>query len=834
MFLEKEARRDVKGLSDLLDYFALAADGVVLTSTGVYVAGWEFWGPDMDALPLAECWHLAHRLATKFRLGSGWGLQCDLIRSEYPEYCPEAQWPDPVSYLIDKERRARFLLKGGAATRLSRYFLALSYEPALHGGTRAARALFSTNGDGREGPGAEALAVFEKRVDEIDTLLRTNLAGVRRLQSYKARIGETEQIFCEFLAYVRRCVTGEDYPFAVPEVPIYLNQYLAADDFTGGAQPQLGDPLHWLVPGKQICVLAIDGFPAKSFAGILRELDSVPFDFRFCQQAALMDEQEAKDKHEANRGKWGFRKIPPLKKLSPIKVAEAVSIDHFAAQMEADAAAAMSAAEHGKEIFVRYSARVVLMEPEPQRLKAAVDAITRVIKYQCGFSIRLETVNAVAAWLGTFPGQQYKDTRTFIVNTENLAHMLPLSSPFRGHRFHPSPYFPPKSPPLAYAVTSGGSPYRFQSFVEDVGHQVLIGPTGTGKSTWLAFAIAQWFRYPKAQVYAFDKKRSLYMLTKAMGGDFIDLSPDQRDTQLCPLQELKTASDREWAAQWIELLIEQNDLRVTPAVRNEIATTIADLADSASGRSLTDFYMAVASQEIKEALRFYLDGILDGERDNLSMSRFVVFEMDELYRLNKKTTNGVLFYLFARIRRRLRSEAPTLVPVDEFREALSHPVAARCFEEFLFEGRKLNLSVWLVLQDLSKVLQSPLKDAVLQQCFTKVCLANPQAILEGAAAYEAIGMNSRDRELIAHAEPKNHYYVTSADGKRMISLELGKLALSFVGASTDRDRAFVDTLATRHGPHWVAAWLRARGLEDWAGLYESLTGDAAEEAAAYA
>ena len=143
----------------------------------------------MDALPLEECWHVAHRLATKFRLGSGWSIQCDLIRSEHPEYCPEAEWPDPVSYLIEQERRGRFRLTGEAATRLSRYFLALSYEPALHGGRRAARLLFSTDEDGREGPGEKALAVFEKRLGEIDALLRTNLPAVRRLQSYKTGVG---------------------------------------------------------------------------------------------------------------------------------------------------------------------------------------------------------------------------------------------------------------------------------------------------------------------------------------------------------------------------------------------------------------------------------------------------------------------------------------------------------------------------------------------------------------------------------------------------------------------------------------------------------------------
>ena len=119
MLIRKEERRDVKGLSDLLDHFALVAYGVVLTTTGLYVAGWEFTGPDMDALTPDECWQIARRIAAKFRLGSGWTIQCDLIRSDHSEYCSqESDWPDPVSYLIEQERRARFTTTGEAATRL--------------------------------------------------------------------------------------------------------------------------------------------------------------------------------------------------------------------------------------------------------------------------------------------------------------------------------------------------------------------------------------------------------------------------------------------------------------------------------------------------------------------------------------------------------------------------------------------------------------------------------------------------------------------------------------------------------------------------------------------
>ena len=86
MFIEHEARREVKGLADLIDYFALVADGVVKTLPGVLLAAWEFAGQDMDALQLEECFAIADRLAKVFSLGRGWSLQCDLIREEYTEY----------------------------------------------------------------------------------------------------------------------------------------------------------------------------------------------------------------------------------------------------------------------------------------------------------------------------------------------------------------------------------------------------------------------------------------------------------------------------------------------------------------------------------------------------------------------------------------------------------------------------------------------------------------------------------------------------------------------------------------------------------------------------
>jgi type IV secretion system protein TrbE len=113
---------------------------------------------------------------------------------------------------------------------------------------------------------------------------------------------------------------------------------------------------------------------------------------------------------------------------------------------------------------------------------------------------------------------------------------------------------------------------------------------------------------------------------------------------------------------------------------------------------------------------------------------------------------------------------------------------------------------------------------VLTDCFTKICLANPQALLEGGANYVALGCNNADIATIGTARPKSEYYVMQPDGNRLISLELGPVMLALL-ASSDRDRPRFKALVERLGREGaVAAWLRSRGLAEWAERYEFLAG----------
>lgn len=134
---------------------------------------------------------------------------------------------------------------------------------------------------------------------------------------------------------------------------------------------------------------------------------------------------------------------------------------------------------------------------------------------------------------------------------------------------------------------------------------------------------------------------------------------------------------------------------------------------------------------------------------------------------------------------------------------------------------KRNAAVVFVSQSLADVVGSSRRDILLESCPTKILLPNPEAESEPVRAlYQGIGLNGRQIQLLATAVPKRHYYVSSPLGRRLISLGLGPVALSFVGMAGREAVAKARELMAAHGERWPAAWLRHRGLTEAAGRWE--------------
>ena len=112
-------------LADYLPWAGLAATGIVLNKDGSLQRTCRFRGPDLDSATDAELVAVCARLNNALkRLGSGWALFVEALRHEAAGY-PESRFPDPVSFLVDRERRAMFETEG--AHFESECFLTFAY-----------------------------------------------------------------------------------------------------------------------------------------------------------------------------------------------------------------------------------------------------------------------------------------------------------------------------------------------------------------------------------------------------------------------------------------------------------------------------------------------------------------------------------------------------------------------------------------------------------------------------------------------------------------------------------------------------------------------------------
>ncbi|MBM3095885.1 VirB4 family type IV secretion/conjugal transfer ATPase [Ensifer sp. T173] len=804
----KPFRHSGPSFADLVPYAGLVDNGVVLLKDGSLMAGWYFAGPDSESSTDAERNEVSRQINTILsRLGTGWMIQVEAVRVPTIDYPAEdvCHFPDPVTRAIDAERRSHFERESGHFE--SRHALVLTWRPPEPRRSGLARYVYADAGSRSATYAETALETFRTSIREVEQYL-ANVISIHRMVTHEAedRGGFRIARYDELFQFVRFCITGENHPVRLPDIPMYLD-WLVTAELQHGLAPR--------VENRFLGVVAIDGLPAESWPGILNSLDLMPLTYRWSSRFIFLDEQEARAKLERTRKKWQ-QKVRPF--FDQLFQTQSRSIDQDAMLMVAETEDAIAEASSQLVAYGYYTPVIILFDEDSTRLQEKCEAVRRLIQAE-GFGARIETLNATDAFLGSLPGNWYANIREPLINTRNLADLVPLNSVWSGSPTAPCPFYPTGSPPLMQ-VASGSTPFRLNLHVGDVGHTLVFGPTGSGKSTLLALIAAQFRRYADGQIFAFDKGRSMLPLTLAGGGDHYEIGGESdgkgRALAFCPLSDLSTDADRAWATEWIETLVALQGVAITPDHRNAISRQIGLMAE-ARGRSLSDFVSGVQMREIKEALHHYtIDGpmgqLLDAEEDGLALGAFQTFELEELMNMGERNLVPVLTYLFRRIEKRLTG-APSLIILDEAWIMLGHPVFRDKIREWLKVLRKANCAVVLATQSISDAERSGIVDVLKESCPTKICLPNGAARETGTREfYERIGFNERQIEIVATALPKREYYVASPEGRRLFDMTLGPVALSFVGATGKDDLARVRALETQHVAEWPLHWLEQRGI----------------------
>jgi type IV secretion system protein VirB4 len=785
--LLRDATTREPGLMDLLSWEMLVGDGLLRNVDGALAATFEYRGPDLDSATAPELAALSRTLAGVLDLlGDGWMLHAESLRLPAPAYPAVSHFPDAATRAIDEVRRAAYASQ--RARYHSRYYLTLTHRRPRT--MRRNLLLFQPPDEAELQDRDQSHAdEVEEAIGEVQRQLSTVL-WVRRLGT------------SDLVRYLHAALTGRDQPIQVPSYAFTLESLFGAGELHGGTELRLAD--------QHIVPVSLLSYPDGTTPAALAFLDQLALPYRAVFRFLTLDRYAAKAAIGSVRSKWSTAAVS-FKHFAAFALGGAGAKPKFAdrhpSRMAEDADQAVAELDRDDTSAGYLTTAILTFDRDRARAVRQAQEIVKQLR-NAGFVATIETFNAVEAYLGSLPAHGYYNCRRPIVSNRAFIDLAPATAIWSGQLDNPHPAL---AGPCVVAATDGSTPFWWSLASGDVQHTLVAGPIGAGKSTLVNLLVAQYLRYPDAQVFSFDKGWSQYTLCRAAGGCHYAPSADRPDgDRFAPLAHVDDPGERAAAADWLEDLLQLQGVDLGPPERGAVHRALELLA-AGSHRTLTAFAAKVQDTRLRAALAPYTgDGTLahlfGAERSPLRDGPLHVVEMEALLDLRKKALAPAMTHLFREIERRLDGR-PTLLVVEEAPNYLADSLFTRRMRQWLLELRKRNAGVVFVTQLLGSFLDSDqLRDAILENCPTRVFLPNAAARDPHAAdAYRAFGLNDRQIDLIATATAKRDYYLDTPEGSRMIQLGLTDLELALLGRSGPRVRDEVDRAITEHGDGWFNA-----------------------------
>jgi type IV secretion/conjugal transfer VirB4 family ATPase len=767
-------------LADVLPWFGIVGDNpcIVRLKDGGLLSMLRFAPPDLDASTASELVaHAAQLNNVLSRFGSGWGLHIEHAKRRVRDY-PPATWPSAASAAADAERRAYFL---HTPHYTMEHTLTLVWRPMAVLESRFARLL--TTGTRNGSTVDQDVEAFQDQVRQFTHLLTPCMAWVQPLGPEGT------------LTALHATVSTDPHRIAVPDVPAYLDCGLCDRDFVPGMEPALLmglKPQHGKATQRwqeryvahHLRTLTLTGFPNATYPGILEALSSLPMELRYVIRWLPLDQADAYGLMKQRLNIWQQTKLTIKQRVLQkfIQSDQPLEPDREALLQHGDVAEAMDASAGGAVRFGYCTATVTTWDEDAAQAMANVQGVDDAITSK-GFACHIEHLNATEAWLGSLPGELYKNVRRPMLHSLNVAQAM-LGGVYTG----PERDEHLDAAPLLLADTSGTLTYRLVLHEHGVGHALIIGPTGAGKTTLVGVLASQWQRYHTlgARVRLVDKKGGLAPITAAMGGEQYTLGGEDGGVTFQPLRDIDTLAEREWAQGWVEGLCEGQRVRCTPAQRQELWDALCGMAAlPVALRTLSGLARLVQDAEMRVALGPYTMAgaygrVLDTVAEPLALQAWSCFETDRLWE-TPGLVAPVLGVLFHQLGRGFAEQKPTLLVLDEAWRYLAHMTFREKIEEWARELRKQQVSLVFSTQDVGELVNSPIASVILSSCPVRIYLPNKRAlepkIMEG---YEQMGLQARQIELIATAQSHRDYFVMTGEGARMVNLALGDVQLSLL------------------------------------------------------
>ncbi|MFP5205708.1 MAG: VirB4 family type IV secretion system protein [Acidobacteriota bacterium] len=418
-----------------------------------------------------------------------------------------------------------------------------------------------------------------------------------------------------------------------------------------------------------------------------------------------------------------------------------------------------------------YSLTIVLYGKDRHAVDLLVGEFAGIFTNADG-TVFAETYNQLNAYFGIVPGNYaFNLRRLYLLNT-NYADLSFLFTILPGEKINT--YLGGEY--LAVLETDNNTPYYLNLFCGEVGHALILGMTGSGKSFFAVFVIQSAQKY-KPQTYIFDIGGGYECVTAVFGGTYLNVGRESRNFTINPFSLDPTPENLQFLFSFFRVLIEGRDERYRMDFKEEqkLWSAIERIyVLEPDQRTVSNLASIVG--ELKDRLyRWTRAGqygfLFDNAADTLAFSDFQTFNFRG-WGDSPELLEPLLFYILHRASNRISDPAK----LDTFKMFLMDEAwlffRNKTIRDYIVQAqktwRKHRAAMVLATQSIKELQESGLLPVVTESCPTKIFLANPE--MERAVYAEAFGLNDVECDLIAGLIPPGQMVICQPQGAKRVRL----------------------------------------------------------------
>jgi type IV secretion system protein VirB4 len=669
-----------------------------------------------------------------------------------------------------RKLRTKYLTRLAAETLMvNDLYVSVVYRPATGLAVSAASRLFSKSHP------AEARLELKDSLDACEKLGQTLVSSLARYEPQALGVYEWNDRQCSsLLEFFGLLLNGESQRIVLPRAPIA--EVLAT------TRPLFGfETIEYRTATRTRfgAMLGIVEYSTPTVTGVFDTLLSTPFSWVLTQSFAFLKKVSAQGLLQ--------RQYNRMQSAADFAVSQAEELREALDELTSSE---WVMGEHhlSLQVMTEFTEHVDLSLRD-RELKVLNDNLARartLLADHTGMSVGREDLATEAAFWAQLPGNFAFRPRKAPITSRNFAAMSSFHN-FPAGRATGNHW----GEALTLFVTAAGTPYYFSYHAsdpldpdggtkKDIGHALIIGPTGSGKTALIAFTLCELQAFGVTSVL-FTKDRDTEICIRALGGRYYPIQLGV-PTGWNPFQLKSSAANFQFLNDLVRRLVSRADRPLNITQENELTEAIRSVlsfesADRRLGRVL-DYLDSTESEGVYVRLKQWCHARRSGEQDgpyawifdnaqdslidSLGAALTTGFDVTEF--LDKPVIRTPInMYLFHLTQQLIDGRRFALF-IAEFWKALDDEYFGAFAKDQLKTIRKKNGFVVLDSQSPSDAIKHPHSRTLIEQTPTKICFPNPDATLEDYATDAGLNLTEREYRLIKQDIPS---------GSRMFLIKQG-------------------------------------------------------------